>query len=1051
MTNVSFVPQLDSENLPEMEITNFTPKVLDVFDSILLKNIVELEKMNIDDLRSIFISEIKSLQDLNINDRDTKLQKIFSLLLQIEPAQSLNFRAKSKFDFSLHEHRLYWDLITTPGLFDIDYVTDFLKNKFLVGHSDEDKRKFLCLSLEYYTTHSKDACDKFNYVIRSNDQLSSDFIKKNIDLNYFFSERVTSLFSKEELAQLFAFYFNRYGWIESPLQDYFSPSHQKTLFMISVMNKKVKSITGHSSEFLESSFSLFYDLIELLSDAYDKFVGDSKNEEAFSLTCLKMDNIPGITELINNICSYSYDQNSFHDLISVNFFDQFMEMFKNRLIENNNKILYPSFLDKINNNSFNSTIDLKSIISEEELESFKDALLYNIYGISFNYAEHLKMQYGQYIDVLEKDIIEKDIPILELLKSIISIVDLDQPNFKEKINILRMSYLKEMENKESSFKNNINSSIVIEGLFNKMYMNTYNKVLNSNFNKFKFIENDDGVPLLDAGFDFSFIVSALGGGSDDNFFDVDVNIASKWNTSGLLNFQGLCTSFINNENMGVISLKYPLLAFENIPNYSLNMMGANDIFSIVDRYNLRKSNSSEHGRNRCFIPASILANETRYGYNEILLDRYLIDDEKGNLKLQPSYVIFYKLEYDGNYKDTECYKNTLKTAKDFGIPIIIIDVVKLKENELKIIKEKEEELFSSKVSKPDLLNEIITRYMNNYTGDLTIEGEQSDLGCLSYSSFVKKEIKNFIEKLLIFTATIDDISLRSKWIYDLNSIYLEEKRKYDKASSIRGWNCSVNSFLFEDEDLDTIIKLSVEPEFDEFFHIYKNDNNHKNEYEVDYNNYPLVELQNNISAAFMTKKSFIPIIQTIVNLVNYLDMGTCLRIGDYNYNGVLGNLFYSISISDSDVFLIEDLVCSYFLGNCDVRNLECLACLNLGKLNKKINIDENYDWNNDVMNSVYSNLIINSETTEYNPNIVNQFIEKIESTSDEKILEIFSPIIQAQAENTTDSVNDICLRILKKKAEFRNSFEKLNAQVAFLKNDDVINYSSDNYGNSSKK
>ena len=1045
-SDVSFVSQLDPNGYPEMEITHSHPKPIVVSYSILQEKITTLENMDIEELRSIFMNEIKVLENLSVEERNAQLQNIFTLLTALDPPYALQFSIKN--EFSLYEHRLYWDLISTPGLSEIDYVVDFLKNDFLSSFSNYNKINFLNLIFDYYSSHSKEAIDKFNYVFKGSDNLNFVFLKENVDLDYYFSERVMSLFSKEDLSQLFRFHsFN------NKMEYLFAPENDKALFILSKMTKKIKSITGHSSEFLDGALSLYdEDFILLLIDVYDKFVGSEENEKAFEETYLENDNFVEINEIINAISFYDYDNDSYiKDLFNSNNFDKFLNLLNKQRNKNYSYIFEDDFMKKIEEDTFDPIIDFKLIVDESSLKRFKHGLLSNVYGISLSYAEHLKQHYGEHIETLEKDIMEKDLPILELLKAIINIVNLDQPNFKEKLNTLRMAYLNKIKEKGIDYKNNDVSAIIIEGLLNKMYMNTYNKVLTKNQNNYSFIENDSGVEVFDAGVDFNFMVTALGGGTVVNFFDDKVNMASKWNTAAVDNSQGLCASFINNENLGVISLEYPLLAFDNIPEYSLNMMGPNDIFSRIDRFNLRGSNSSTCGVNRYFIPASIMADETRYGYNEILLDRYLIDDEKGNLKLQPSYVIFYKLEYDGNYKDTECYKNTLKTAKDFGIPIIIIDVVKLKENELKIIKEKEEELFSSKVSKPDLLNEIITRYMNNYTGDLTIEGEQSDLGCLSYSSFVKKEIKNFIEKLLIFTATIDDISLRSKWIYDLNSIYLEEKRKYDKASSIRGWNCSVNSFLFEDEDLDTIIKLSVEPEFDEFFHIYKNDNNHKNEYEVDYNNYPLVELQNNISAAFMTKKSFIPIIQTIVNLVNYLDMGTCLRIGDYNYNGVLGNLFYSISISDSDVFLIEDLVCSYFLGNCDVRNLECLACLNLGKLNKKINIDENYDWNNDVMNSVYSNLIINSETTEYNPNIVNQFIEKIESTSDEKILEIFSPIIQAQAENTTDSVNDICLRILKKKAEFRNSFEKLNAQVAFLKNDDVINYSSDNYGNSSKK
>jgi len=572
-----------------------------------------------------------------------------------------------------------------------------------------------------------------------------------------------------------------------------------------------------------------------------------------------------------------------------------------------------------------------------------------------------------------------------------------------------------------------------------MYMNTYNKVLTKNQNNYSFIENDSGVEVFDAGVDFNFMVTALGGGTVVNFFDDKVNMASKWNTAAVDNSQGLCASFINNENLGVISLEYPLLAFDNIPEYSLNMMGPNDIFSRIDRFNLRGSNSSTCGVNRYFIPASIMADETRYGYNEILLDRFLINDVNNVFKLQPNSVLFYKLEYWYDYKENHVYQKALKTAKDFGIPLIVIDVDKVKKHEQKVIEEKEKELFSSNICNTNLLNEIVTRYMNNHSGSLTIKGESKELVSIGDKDFSEKSMRKFFTKLLDFIDKVDDVYLKSKWIYDLNYIYRNESKKYSKARMVRSWNHSVREFILDDYDIiSNLISLRTsinDEDYNKFLDTIIKDEKKGIKYEEDYNNYPLIEFDGNRVAAFMTKNSFTPVIQTIVNLVNHLDVGTRFKIDDYTYEGVQGNLFSKISCSKpSDLFMIEDLVCSYFLGNCDVMNLESLACLNLGKLKKNINIDENYDWNNDVMNSHYGNVIVNSETREYKPSIVNQFIEKIESTSDEKILEIFRPIILAQSKNTNDSIEDISLKILTKKAEFRNSFEKLNKQVDAAKN-----------------
>jgi len=785
--NIDFEFNLNSNILPEMEISDKSPEPINVYPSILDKELSELESMDIEELRSIFFDEINSLKELDLKERNAQLQYIFSKLFEIQPSRPVIHDV----DFLDHEHRLYADLISTPGLSEIDYVIDFLKNKF-VSSSLSNRKKDLLLSIfEYYSNHSKQAVDTFNYIYRSSDVLGDMLMNKPKYLDYYFSERVLSSLDKSDLSLLFTFYYG-YGYGINIIEKLVSPSYAKALFIISQMTKKVKSLTGHSSEFLESALDLFNmnGFGELLNDVYDKVVINRSNEKSFELTYSTCDDFIIMQELINYVSSYKYD-NFYIDGISRNCnMERFLEAIDNWRIRNYNSIFKIGCIDKIKDGTFDEKTDFKSIDTSIALLEFKSAILYNFYGISLGFASHLNERYGIYIDDLEKSILEKDLPIFQLLKSITDIVNLNHDNFQEKLDILRTACLEQIKEKGLDNRNIQSSAIVIEGLLNRMYMNTYNKILTKVSDKQKIIKYDGDVPLLDAGVDFNFIVTSLNGVR--NFFDSNVNMASKWNTAAKSNSQGLCASFINNENLGIISLTAPILGFADIPESTLNVMGNSDVFTHTNDYSLRRVNSSRDSRNKYFIPGNIMADETRYGYNEILIDRYNTSDEKGDFKLQPSYVVFYKFD-DLDYKVSRYYKESLKVAKDLGIPIMVIDVPKVKEHEQSVIKNMEEELFFSNKSNKELMQEIMTRYMNNHTGSLTMIGEQ-----FCKEDFSGLGILGFIVRLKNHISSIEDDYQKVKWISDFESVYLKEKKKYDSISSIKNWNCSVTEFNLDE-------------------------------------------------------------------------------------------------------------------------------------------------------------------------------------------------------------------------------------------------------------
>jgi len=606
-----------------------------------------------------------------------------------------------------------------------------------------------------------------------------------------------------------------------------------------------------------------------------------------------------------------------------------------------------------------------------------------------------------------------DVPTLNMFKAIMNIVDLGEPNLDKKIDTLRIAYAKKIQEKGIYYVDDNVSLIIIEGLFNRMYMNTYNKILTKDSDVKKVIKYDDGVPILDAGLEFNFMLTSLAG--VDNFFSKKVNMASKWNTASFSRGQGVCVSFINNENLGVITFEAPFLAFANIPQDSLNAMGCCDVFTDSFGYNLRKINDSRKGKNRFFIPGNILADETRYGYNEILLDRFLHNDDNNILKMQPSYVIFYKMD-QSNYEESVEYKNSLKMAKDFGIPIMVIDVEKVKQHEKEVILEKEKELFSNIEPKPDLLKEIVNRYMNNYTGSLTIVGEKNNYGWTSYEEFSVSGMKNFFEKLNSFIMKIDDSSLKTKWISSLRDSYLDEKRKYDIANNTENWNNSVKDFILKDFKIESIIRDLLKT------------------VDVDFLSAEL--LIDGDSSLFLSCENLSPTSQVIIDFVNFLDIGTKIKISDYNKDNINGKVATIVNIGTPEERLIENLICYYFLEDSDFLPIDDLIYNNF-ELGTELNIceDEDYSRQFNNFNYVVDKLSSNGkDSIGYDFELVDKVITKISTMDDKEFLKIFNPVIEQQSKKNLMTPEEICFTLLDKKGQFKVRFNSLSNQVKKVDN-----------------
>ena len=971
--------------------------------SILDHSFSDLVKMDILDVKKALIEEISSLELESNEVKDRQLQKIFTRLFSFQPSNTL-------LDFNKTETRFYIDLISTSEIYNNKYIREFLNNKFYIVSGDiTDQFKYLFLNklYSYYDSHLEDSCDKLNYILRSSNNVSFELVSDcTIDLDSFFSDKIMSSFDKEELSQLFRFYFNASR--SGELLKLFS--NDKSLYMISEMTKMVKDITGHGSEFLYSALNILNREVNFertLESFYDEF----RNSDLSGVE---------VRELINYIISYSYDLTTISGQEKICDVDSFMSVILASRERSHYRIFKEGSLSKIRNNSFDLDNDFKEIDSQSLLLDFKKAILFNIYGIDLINAGVLVKQYGSYIDTLEECILEEDKTTLEVLKTIKEIVDLDisSVDFREKLNILQVAYFDFVSKKGLDSKNSIASVVILEGLCSRMIMHTYNeRLLNSS--NCKVIGEDRGVTLLDASVNFDIVLTALGAVGD--FFGDYENFANKWNTSQLSENQGLCVSHISNQNIGVINYASPFLGFSYIPEEGLNTMGPYDIYSHVATFNLRRDNNK---LNRLFVPASIMSDETRFGYNELLIDRFLMNDSNGNLKIQPSYVVFFKV---GDTDDNKLrYNQSLAIAKDLNIPILIVDVPKVKKHERDVIESKEKELFSS--NNPSLLEEIVTRYMNNYTGSLSLKGT----GYGNYpEDFSKSGMRNLFEGVIEKINSMEDDESRKEWCDVLKSIYYKEKEKYDTARKILLYENSVDRFVLDELGLGEAVH-DIESGKDKFFitdMVLDFEEDILVDVDLDdiiYSDpeiFPNMEMSDGRMGIFFSGDNYTSSVKVIVDFINLVNSGSSFSIENSMYRDTSGTIIHMDIVEDTDLLLIENLSLVYFTEDLSKIPTVELQCLSVDKL-CNFKLDSSFDFVSSVKNSEYDSFLTTSGRVLASGRI-DDYIEKIEGIKDEEFIKVFKPMIDDIVKKENSSFEELSLKLLDKKHNMRDNFIRL--------------------------
>lgn len=232
---------------------------------------------------------------------------------------------------------------------------------------------------------------------------------------------------------------------------------------------------------------------------------------------------------------------------------------------------------------------------------------------------------------------------------------------------------------------------VYQTLSQNLYEEEYNSLLfNPENHPGKII---DGVKVVDAGTEFNIILRADGAFSNDGNVNKNINYYELWNSPIRSNYS-FSNSHISNSRLLMYALqseeKLVSYAFCNLPRNSIVENSLGDNATILNRKKTIDPRAykdedtfkpySFDGGGQIFLPFKLMIdNSSNNIHTEVSLERFYYDDSGKEFRLNPSYIVYTKV--DDDYEKDDLYKKSLKAAKDFGISLVIIDMKNVLESE----------------------------------------------------------------------------------------------------------------------------------------------------------------------------------------------------------------------------------------------------------------------------------------------------------------------------------------------------------------------------------
>lgn len=433
-----------------------------------------------------------------------------------------------------------------------------------------------------------------------------------------------------------------------------------------------------------------------------------------------------------------------------------IQIFTNHILGNHKYEIHS--IDDLNNYE-----ELRNKFIEEHKNAYfsdqvKEALLEKVFGISLNSAKEL-IPYRTGV-LLSPELFHPD--IVEFIKTIDIILK------ETDVKVLRKT-ISTFKRKDKLDEKEI---INLRSLMKKQYLSEYNKSLFKPTSKPD--DNLRGVTVYKAAGElgdkeFNLCIHSLGAYFGSwGYRKVFSNFQKEWNRPEVTN-HGICSSYIGNSNLGMAPTRTTILGFTNYEDGALLLSGPEDIYSSNDSFDTM----GDEDRKSTYLMPKDMIDYTRYAHNEMVFERKV-----GPNKRQPSYIVLVVDDYEkalkqfqiqekiGRYtligklafmnKDKEADKvyHALKAARDFKIPIVVVETEKIAKNEYKKIHDKLEEFKKKETftrsEVKEYFHDILVEYANNHSGCRRYESKiELNYFNEEHGQIIINEIKSKIENMII--------------------------------------------------------------------------------------------------------------------------------------------------------------------------------------------------------------------------------------------------------------------------------------------------------------
>lgn len=517
------------------------------------------------------------------------------------------------------------------------------------------------------------------------------------------------------------------------------------------------------------------------------------NKEAQEIIInLSEQNIKNISKIISYAESVNQDwillcANYYHFLKNKHFSNLIDDASKNELSESQIEKLLFVISNGGNYFGINSVDDLNNlqIIRDDKNSKNNETndpniLLLNKYGMSYDKAYNLYMRYG-------KDI--ENLPESEEKDFLLDIKNIIEGKGSDRIAYENLSFL-------------INIDSILRNFYSKIYDDKFYAPTNE-----KQIGNVDGINIYDAGLDFNMCIYSYGMATEH---ETPENFKDAWNRPSIA-ADYMCNSIINSSSVKT-HVKHCLFGFNNFGRNNLLLLGANDLGTGGVYRELNVTNpfhQKELIADVEFRTPDSLINNTRFTNNEVYRSRRRVINGKLE-RINPDYIAYLKTKEE--FSSDPIWLESLKAAKDFNIPIVVVDCQKCLLNNIEKI-EKNLELFESRYDDSKILKsiiesiytinngyrdvapELLEKHFNsdklisylgrimNHIDEISVNAPKTALDCID---IVTKTLDSEFEKVLKSPYWVDYARKQGYTVEkpeEIINIFLDKKRQIEMANA----------------------------------------------------------------------------------------------------------------------------------------------------------------------------------------------------------------------------------------------------------------------------